>query len=809
MIFTKVRLRPFAGLADLSLEFAPGLNTVLGENEAGKSTVFRALENGLLERTDLTPARLAKFVTPYLPVGGGDTVAVDLQFVFDNGEYLLRRQWGATCGSQLTLPDGGLVSGDAEIAERVSEMLGVSAGTCRSILFTRQTVLPETLSALKDEDSETVRDLSDLLSATMQETDGVSVETLNARLLDERERFYSRWDRDRNRPDQGRGINNPWKKSVGRILEAYYAMEEIRETLREAEATEEQVDHLNSALAELTEGKANLSEYVEKNRRVVNDANRRLVVEAKEQSLEEQLKRLRTDNEEWPLARKAVEDAEKSSALQTSRIEELKKEESDVKRYAEGQALRDVAKRVKVRQAELAEAREKLANTPQVSREKLEDINGAASRLRELEVQLAAVKLRVSLTAKKELRIRATSGLEEPVELTLEAKTSETLDADGRLAIDHDDWAIEVQASELDVTRLAEQASEAKGALEKALEEIGVASRDEAARLNEAYEQATAVFENAESNLAAELGEKTLAELNGLLADDEADAKPRALDEVIRELTKAEHGLEDLESTLLDNRERLAELEAEYGDSDGLLETTAKRLGEKKDLEGEKEGLAPLPDGVDDVATFLEEFAEKEEELKSCESEINDKRLELAGVRLPDESTEELKARLALAEEEFDRASRQGQVIERIIEAIEEVEAEAEPGDRYAGFRAEVERYVGRLTSRRYQSIQIEEGLPSGLKRGDGEVLGTHLLSTGTQDVLGLAIRLAMAGFFLGGKQGFLVMDDPLVDMDPSRQAQAVALLREYAEANGRQVIVFTCFPGHAEMLGGRMVGLG
>ena len=75
--------------------------------------------------------------------------------------------------------------------------------------------------------------------------------------------------------------------------------------------------------------------------------------------------------------------------------------------------------------------------------------------------------------------------------------------------------------------------------------------------------------------------------------------------------------------------------------------------------------------------------------------------------------------------------------------------------------------------------------------------------------MLGLAIRLAMAGFFLNGRQGFLVMDDPLVDMDPSRQQQAASLLREYAEDNGRQVIVFTCFPGHAEILGGRRVGLG
>jgi len=809
MIFTKIRLRPFAGLTDLTLEFAAGLNTVVGANEAGKSTVFRALESGLLERTDLTPARLAKFVAPFLPLGGGDTIAVELHLEHDADQYLLRRQWGATRGSQLALPDGGLVTSDDEIADRVSTMLGVPAGTCRSILFTRQTVLPETLAALKDQDENTVRELSDLLTATMQETDGLSVDALKAHLAEKHDGFFSRWDRDKNRPENNRGVRNPWKRGVGAILEAYYSMAEIGDALEEATKSEERIDQLNAELAELTERRTTVAEYVELNRQVAADANRRLVIEARASSLEEQLKRFKKDNDDWPLARKAVAEAEGNRTRHASRIEELKKDESDVKRHAEGQALRDLAKRVKDRQAEVDEARQKLAATQQVTRELLQGINEAATTKRDLEVQLAAVKLRVLLTAKKDLNVRATVGLEEPVEKKLEANTSETLDADGRLVIDHDDWALEVQASELDVATITEGVTEARAVLAKALEECGAASRDEAVRLNEAYEKAKAALENAESNLAAELGETTLEELEERAADDGAGGEQRSLDEVIRELTEAEHALEALEESLEANRERIAELEDEYGDSDGLFEITAKALVEKKELESEQQALAPLPDGVENVAAFIEEFAEKEEELRECDSNTLEKRGELADVRLPDESAEELQARLALAEEDFERTSRQGRVIERIIEAIGEVEAEAEHGDPYAGFRSEVEGYVSRLTSERYQSIQIEDGLPSGFVRGDGVVLGTLLLSTGTQDVLGLSIRLAMAGFFLNGRQGFLVLDDPLVEMDPSRQELAASLLREYAEDNDRQVIVFTCFPRHAEMLGGRRVGLG
>ena len=73
--------------------------------------------------------------------------------------------------------------------------------------------------------------------------------------------------------------------------------------------------------------------------------------------------------------------------------------------------------------------------------------------------------------------------------------------------------------------------------------------------------------------------------------------------------------------------------------------------------------------------------------------------------------------------------------------------------------------------------------------------------------IVGLAMRLAMARCLLGPNDGFLVMDDPLADLDPRRQAAAAGLLCEYAR--DRQVVVFTCHPGHAELLGGASAMLG
>jgi exonuclease SbcC len=61
-----------------------------------------------------------------------------------------------------------------------------------------------------------------------------------------------------------------------------------------------------------------------------------------------------------------------------------------------------------------------------------------------------------------------------------------------------------------------------------------------------------------------------------------------------------------------------------------------------------------------------------------------------------------------------------------------------------------------------------------------------------------------MAEYFLQNKSGFLILDDPLVDMDPDRQALAAEQINEFAKT--RQVIFLTCHPQTAEMLSGKYI---
>ena len=75
-------------------------------------------------------------------------------------------------------------------------------------------------------------------------------------------------------------------------------------------------------------------------------------------------------------------------------------------------------------------------------------------------------------------------------------------------------------------------------------------------------------------------------------------------------------------------------------------------------------------------------------------------------------------------------------------------------------------------------------------------------LSEGTKKTLLLAFRLSVLDYLYPYGNGFAVLDDELIDMDPDRRKNAAALLKKFAEKN--QVIMMTCDPAVAALLSER-----
>ena len=102
-------------------------------------------------------------------------------------------------------------------------------------------------------------------------------------------------------------------------------------------------------------------------------------------------------------------------------------------------------------------------------------------------------------------------------------------------------------------------------------------------------------------------------------------------------------------------------------------------------------------------------------------------------------------------------------------------------------------KYMKEMTGGKYEEVLLNRDFTAKAKSADDVVAHeSEYLSTGTADLLYLAVRLAICEMALPkGESCPLIIDDALVNLDDERNNQAIRLLKEIAKE--RQVILFTC----------------
>lgn len=101
--------------------------------------------------------------------------------------------------------------------------------------------------------------------------------------------------------------------------------------------------------------------------------------------------------------------------------------------------------------------------------------------------------------------------------------------------------------------------------------------------------------------------------------------------------------------------------------------------------------------------------------------------------------------------------------------------------------------YMSRMTNGRYSQVLLNRDF-SAMTRTQSDTVAheSNYLSAGTIDLLYLAVRLAVCKLALPeGESCPLIIDDALVNLDETRLAQAMELLKDIAKE--RQVILFSC----------------
>jgi exonuclease SbcC len=799
----RVRAHPFGCLSDKEMSFGPGMNVVLGANEAGKSTLFLAIRHALLATTRLLKSGVAKHLTPYLPASGGDAISVDLEVATPEGSWLLKRRWGAHAGSELTLPKGATISDEAAVITQIAALLPARPGTVSRILMTRQSELGGTPTLLREDDArESLSDLADILRRAVLETGGVSVDRFLSLLKERTQALLSRWDSAQNGPEKGHGIENPWKKDVGTLLGTWYAAERARGAWKGAVSFEADLDAANAALRTAEAAVAVRDSFVSAHAAAARDARERRTLEAEIGRVKAEAESLRRVFSDWPVAVDGVHRLEESIRTADAVAAVFEREMGEARQAEEARGLRELHARVQRRQSQVAEAEKALATVPALPKASLEEIRRAAMTVEKLEAGLQAGKLSVTIAGRRDVELVVQEDFTPEAARRLAAGETARLRAGGRVRIVHPDMEIEVRSGDADADAQAEKAGAARAALARLLTQNGARDPADAEERCRVYESRAADLAAARKNLSDELAGTTSAELDARIAALGPEKPTRALATIASELATSRERSKSHARELEQTRQKIQEWTAAYGSPEKLMDGMVELKARESAATQKIDRAAPLPQGFADATSFLAEYEKTERELQDLRVERSrlegDKRSLEA--RAGDESAEELGVRMASAEEALAAARREAAALKRISDAASALLGAGQTSV-FEGVRAGLERILTSLRSGRHAHVEMDGPLPAGLA-GEGEnTVGWDQLSAGTRDILALALRLSMADYFLGASDGFLMMDDPLVDMDPDRQRAAAAALSAFAEK--RQLIVFTCHPATAELLAG------
>ena len=118
MKLLRIELRPFAGFRDKAIAFEPGVNVVLGPNDVGKSSLFRALESALFLPVKVSRStKEGKETLPRVLPLGGDHARLALDFESAGKKHRLEKSWGAQGASSLEAEDGAKVILEEKICQ--------------------------------------------------------------------------------------------------------------------------------------------------------------------------------------------------------------------------------------------------------------------------------------------------------------------------------------------------------------------------------------------------------------------------------------------------------------------------------------------------------------------------------------------------------------------------------------------------------------------------------------------------------------------------------------------------------------------
>jgi uncharacterized protein YhaN len=267
------------------------------------------------------------------------------------------------------------------------------------------------------------------------------------------------------------------------------------------------------------------------------------------------------------------------------------------------------------------------------------------------------------------------------------------------------------------------------------------------------------------------------------------------------------------QADLIRQAEHLRELISKRGKAETRLETMlgGKTVAElTNERESKKTELAEVSGRLDEQFAGFEPTTEQRErwqsdyenlteELKQLHAERNqvDGRLR-ALIERPGPSLAELEGEKEFVQNEIRRGDETVEAAQMAMKVLGEIKA-VHHAEYLPPLQVAASSRFAKMTGGRYSAVRLADIWPrvSVTEAGEQDIEPEYL-SGGTSDQLYFALRLAATESLSRRTVLPLILDDPFVNFDPERLAQAMDILAHVAR-EGRQVILFTHDPRQAE----------
>ena len=803
MFIKSYECKRFAGLKDTFVEFSDGLNVILGPNESGKSTIIDGIHSTLFKnirlRKSFNPDK--EFTFKYMPEPKGDYIDGKVILETEGGQYKISKEWGSSQSIQLETPKGNLLRDEKEINNELKRLLSFGESTYSNIVFAKQRELKAALSNIIG-NREVTKEINDILRMALMELDGISIDSIQRNIDEEVDNLYKRWDIEKNYPENNRGVNNPYKVGLGIIIESYYKKENIKLHMENADATEKEFAKITSQIKSARENRELIDKEKSQLEEIEDDVNKRAILNSEIELISRDLDILMEINKEWPRSEEKLRQVDEKLRALKERKEKLDQEKKNLEKISRKNVLKEKLSNLESIEEKVKLRTDEIANIPLIDKKDIENLSKLQNDLLTCKTTMEAGKM-IGLLRKssgKNLYVTRDFGEEIHLEENVEFQ------ANGLIKISYaDEFEMEIKTGEIDFEELIDRYKSLEEEYSNLLQVLKIENL-EVGKLNLA---AIEKKENEKSGL--------LRELNILL---DGNTKEELMEELesLGDI-KVNRDLEEIELELSETSNEEIELSAEeksidgkieswiekYKDHDNLFDKVIEERSKLKIKKEEIDGLKALPKRFESPEEFKSRLTSLKVELSHIQASLEDlsnSYYEAKG-NLSEDSYEDLKKEYLQAESTYDSNIRRGKKLLEIQRIFHETKNRL-ASNPMETLVAEFSRLLESITDGRYKTSDIDEEFNIRLENHNGQI-PIDLLSAGTYDCVSLALRFSLVNHIFED-EGYVVLDDCLVDLDPVRKAQSIDLIKVFS--NDYQIIFTTCDPETAEMLGGNLIEL-